>query len=146
VEKYGTARQATDDKIQCMYFACGITKATGTHSQYVILVAFPHNSGYVNAPQCYVVQTLPVLLKMQVTWRRDIDYSSKIARMASNEVVTLHNIFGDHIIICPLWSPCSQNVIIYMLCDYYPRGSLKDITYNNNPHIDDDFKIISTQH
>jgi hypothetical protein len=42
VEKYGTARQATDDNIiRRMRFACWITKATGTHSGYVILIAFP---------------------------------------------------------------------------------------------------------
>jgi len=34
VEKYGRARQATDS------FACWILKATNTHSQYVILIAF----------------------------------------------------------------------------------------------------------
>jgi hypothetical protein len=42
VEKYGRARQATDDNIiRRMRFACCITKATDTHSQYVILIAFP---------------------------------------------------------------------------------------------------------
>ena len=42
MEKYGTARQATDDNIiRCMRFACWITKATDTHSEYVILIAFP---------------------------------------------------------------------------------------------------------
>jgi hypothetical protein len=42
VEKYGTDRQATDDNIiRRMRFACWITKATDTHSQYVILIAFP---------------------------------------------------------------------------------------------------------
>jgi hypothetical protein len=42
VEKYGTAGQATDDNIiQRMRFACWITKATDTHSEYVILIAFP---------------------------------------------------------------------------------------------------------
>jgi hypothetical protein len=41
-EKYGRARQATDDNIiQRMRFACSITKATDTHSEYVILIAFP---------------------------------------------------------------------------------------------------------
>jgi hypothetical protein len=35
VEKYGTARQATDDNIiGRMRFACWITKATDTHSEY----------------------------------------------------------------------------------------------------------------
>jgi hypothetical protein len=29
-----------------------------THSEYVILIAFPHSNGSTNAPQCYVVRTL----------------------------------------------------------------------------------------
>jgi hypothetical protein len=42
VEKYGTARQSTDGNIiRRMRFACWITKATDTHSEYVILNAFP---------------------------------------------------------------------------------------------------------
>jgi hypothetical protein len=55
VEKYGTARQTTDDNIiQRMRFACWITKATDTHSEYVIFIAFHGNNCYANAPQCYV--------------------------------------------------------------------------------------------
>jgi hypothetical protein len=39
---YGTAGQATDDNItQRMRFACWITKATDTHSEYVTPIAFP---------------------------------------------------------------------------------------------------------
>jgi hypothetical protein len=42
VEKYGRARQTTDDNIiRRMRFASWITKATDTHSEYVILIAFP---------------------------------------------------------------------------------------------------------
>jgi hypothetical protein len=44
VEKYGRARQATDDNItQRMRIACWITKATDIHSEYVtdLLIAFP---------------------------------------------------------------------------------------------------------
>jgi hypothetical protein len=41
VEKYGRDRQVTDDNIILrMRFACWITKATDTHSEYVILIAF----------------------------------------------------------------------------------------------------------
>jgi hypothetical protein len=41
-KKYGRARQATDDSItRRMRIACRITKATDTHSEYVILIAFP---------------------------------------------------------------------------------------------------------
>jgi hypothetical protein len=39
VEKYGTARQTTDNNaIRDMHIACWITKAIETHSEYVILL------------------------------------------------------------------------------------------------------------
>jgi hypothetical protein len=42
VENYGTAEEATDyNIIRRMLIACWITKATDTHSEYVILIAFP---------------------------------------------------------------------------------------------------------
>ena len=42
MEKYGTAGQATDDNIiRRMRFARWSMKATNTHSEYVILFAFP---------------------------------------------------------------------------------------------------------
>jgi hypothetical protein len=44
VEKYGRAGQATDDNTRIIWrmrFACWITKATDTHTEYVILMAFP---------------------------------------------------------------------------------------------------------
>ena len=42
VEKYSRPRQATDGSvIQRMHFTCWITKATDTHSEYVIPIAFP---------------------------------------------------------------------------------------------------------
>jgi hypothetical protein len=42
MEKYCTVGQATDDTtIQRMRFACWIIKATDTHPEYVILIAFP---------------------------------------------------------------------------------------------------------
>jgi hypothetical protein len=41
VEKYGRTREATDDNtIRRMLFACCITKATDTHSKYVIPIGF----------------------------------------------------------------------------------------------------------
>jgi hypothetical protein len=42
VGKYGSAGQATDDNIMwSMHTECGTTKATNTHSEYVMLIAFP---------------------------------------------------------------------------------------------------------
>jgi len=49
--KYCAARQATDDNtMRCMLFACWITKATDTHSEYVIIIAFPRHDYYANTP------------------------------------------------------------------------------------------------
>jgi hypothetical protein len=67
VEKYGTARQGKNDNIiRRMRFACRITKATDTHSEYLILIVFHGYSGYANAHQCYVMRTLPVLLRTEL--------------------------------------------------------------------------------
>jgi hypothetical protein len=42
VEKYGTAKQATDINITWrMRVACWINKATCTHSEYVVFIDFP---------------------------------------------------------------------------------------------------------
>jgi hypothetical protein len=61
-QKYCRAGQATDDN-WCMLIACWIPKATNTHSEYVILIAFPlqqwlHERAsmlrlYVYCPLCY---------------------------------------------------------------------------------------------
>ena len=41
-KKHGTARQATyNNVVRRMRIACWITKATDTHSEYVIFTAFP---------------------------------------------------------------------------------------------------------
>jgi hypothetical protein len=64
VEKYGSTRQATDDTVWCMHFACWITKAMNTHTEYVIML-FHGNNGYMNAPQCY--SYMPVLF-MHEMW------------------------------------------------------------------------------
>ena len=51
MEQYGRAGQTTNDIItQRVRFACWITKAIHTHSEYVILIAC--NNGYANAHQC----------------------------------------------------------------------------------------------
>jgi hypothetical protein len=48
--------------IWCMRNSCWIPKATNTHSEYTTLIAFPLHNGHTNAPQSYVIRTLPVLL------------------------------------------------------------------------------------
>jgi len=54
VVKRQRAREATDDNvIQRKHIPYCITKTTDTHSEYVILIVFHGNSGYVNALQGY---------------------------------------------------------------------------------------------
>ena len=66
MEKYGTARQATDDNIiRRMRFTCWITKATDTHPEYVIFIAFPQQHWlrerasmlrlYVHCLSCFII-------------------------------------------------------------------------------------------
>ena len=43
-----------------MCFACWITKATATHSEYVILL-FRDSDGFPNACHCYVLRALPLV-------------------------------------------------------------------------------------
>jgi hypothetical protein len=60
VEKYGTDGECGEiwysqkDRpqmaIRHIHIACRIIKAKDTHSEYVILIAIPGNSGYANAP------------------------------------------------------------------------------------------------
>ena len=67
VEKYGRAEEATDDKIiRRMRFQCWINKATETHSEYSIRIAFHVKNGLANAPQYCVTRTLPAALEL---WR-----------------------------------------------------------------------------
>ena len=63
VEKYYTAGQAIDvDIIRRMHFACW--KSTlHTHPRYITM-RFHGNNGNSNAPLCYVIRTLPVLLML----------------------------------------------------------------------------------
>ena len=61
VEKYCRVGQATDGNMvhmQCMLDTWGYKY---THSGCVIVIAFQSNDGCMNAPQCYVIRTLPVL-------------------------------------------------------------------------------------
>ena len=68
VEKYGWARQVTDDNtIQHMHLSCWITKATNIHSEYVILLVFPSATVVTwMHPYFRFICTLPVLLYLEL--------------------------------------------------------------------------------
>jgi hypothetical protein len=42
-----------------MQIVCWITKATDTHSEYLILIFFPRQQWFMNAPQYYITHALP---------------------------------------------------------------------------------------
>jgi len=45
-----------------MRIGCGITNATDTYSEYVIILLSFGNNSYSKVPQCYVIRREPVLL------------------------------------------------------------------------------------
>jgi len=58
-KKYGRPGQASDDVIWRMRIACWIPKATGTHAEYAILIAFPRQQwlrqhAWMLRPDCLV--------------------------------------------------------------------------------------------
>ena len=66
VEKYGRAGQATYDNIirRMHRFACWITTATDTHSEYVIFTAFQQQQWLHERASMLRYSTLPVLFFM----------------------------------------------------------------------------------
>ena len=60
-----------------MHNACWKTKATNTHSEYIILL-FHSNSGCMKSPQFYMAHTLPVFLFFR--YSRKMKYLQKLLR------------------------------------------------------------------
>jgi len=79
VEKYCIAGQATDDIIiRRMRFSCWIPKATNTHSEYVIPIAFPRQQQLNVIALVLCCTALSVLLNVAsevgtITWIRRCD-------------------------------------------------------------------------
>jgi hypothetical protein len=79
-----------------MRIACWIPKATNTHTGCVILRVFQCNSGYVNAPQCYVIRTLPVFfILLCISFRYH-------PPLSSSETSTFLSIPQDQYVLWPL--------------------------------------------
>jgi hypothetical protein len=70
VDKYGTARQATDDNIiRRMRIACWITKATDTHSECIRRIAFAQQQRLGERASMLLIHTSPVLLGLRFPHR-----------------------------------------------------------------------------
>ena len=68
MEKYSRARQAADDSImRRMHPACWLPKATNTHSEYVLLIAFPPQQWLRERPsmlRCTYIACLVKIIKV----------------------------------------------------------------------------------
>jgi len=66
-EKYGKSGQATDGvMVRRMVCVSRMTMAAKTHLDYVIFSGFYSKICYTNAPKCYVICTLNMLLLLRV--------------------------------------------------------------------------------
>jgi len=71
--------------IRCTRFACCTTKATDIHAEYVILLIYHCNNGCTNAPHCYVIRTLLVLLILKIF---PINNRRKLAILMTNSNIS----------------------------------------------------------
>jgi hypothetical protein len=90
VEKYCTAGQTTDNNInRRVRIACWITKAPDTHSDYVILIAFPRQEllrERVSKLRLYVC--LPPLNQFEVLWLLHKERTGKKRDNLSGQLLT----------------------------------------------------------
>lgn len=60
MEKYGRPGEETDENtIERLRFACWITKAGDTNSDYVILFLFQDDNCHANAPRYFFLRIMP---------------------------------------------------------------------------------------
>jgi hypothetical protein len=102
VEKYGGDRGARNDvTIWRIRVPCWISKATRTHKHSgtrkharsdtqtnIKYLLFFHGNSYANAPQCYIIRTLPILFLFTTTYM----YAFIKLRLKTASVVSLFQI------------------------------------------------------
>jgi len=124
VEKYGTSRQATDGNITWrMRIACWITKVTDTHSEYLLLIDFLHgNNGYADAPHCYFICTLRLLLiigRLIIGFQNHFIFHLKIKRSKGHQCLR----------VCLSYNTCQLN---YINLQQYQHSSHVNIRRGNS--------------
>lgn len=55
-------KEVDDNTIRRVCFACCMTEAGDTHSEYVILLLFHRNNSYANVSQYFVIRIMPAWL------------------------------------------------------------------------------------
>ena len=87
MRKYGTAGQATGDKIiRRMHFACWRTRLRPHTQNISYWLLFHGNNGHVNAPRCYVVGTLTLLFYAQIN--RQTQHSSYVRLLITTKITS----------------------------------------------------------
>ena len=124
VDKFGTAGQAIDENIAwLMRVACWIPKATDAHSECVIIIACSLQQWLHERPQCYVLPTLPVLLRNceQQYWsagwgrRRLPADCSTVANVLNSLKPNGHYMYRTVVTICTAqWSLCTAQWSLYV--------------------------------
>ena len=92
--------ERTQMTIWRMCVTCRIPKAKWTHSEYVILTAFPLLICYTKAPQCYVIRALPVFLLAAYNTNNvaiNAIYKHCLFALCFNYLVSHKNIHNAHI-------------------------------------------------
>ena len=69
--------------------ACWIPKSTNTHLEYVILIAFPLNSGFMNMSQYCVICTWPVSFVLSCLGSGDNSLSEQLSSNAQARALKL---------------------------------------------------------
>ena len=109
VEKYCRTRQATDDIITwLMSFACWITKATDTHSEYVILIAFARSKWLRENSSMLPYTCTPFLVKCLSRWHVDEPFDEDSSLTSFYALLTGRQLPKSRRIILPISSGLSS--------------------------------------
>jgi hypothetical protein len=109
-----------------MHIACWIPKAADTHSVYVILTAFLLQHGYVNAPQCCVISTLPVCFLITKPTR-----CTNFSNLFCNETLHVSDSFSVH--HQELFTVHSAVVYVIQVCrqlQFHPDPAARKLSTN----------------
>ena len=126
-----------------MCILCWVTKATDTHSEYVILIPLHCSNGFKNVPQCYVTRALPSCCVLLVTHAHFVCGPAILGSTSGSDPIQLRHLFPPMFllllcIIIPnpvlhtgIW--LFSNIICWYLylqvCNMNQSSSIKPLSY-----------------
>ena len=109
--------------IRRMRIACWIPKATNTHQQLVILL-FQYKNGCMNAPQCYDIRTLSVLLHYMFHYPLTVSQFLYIQRFRTCPYFDIHS--------SPVTATCSSSYRFVHLIRNTSNPRLSSMTFQTS--------------